>query len=186
LCAEKNGEFIEAGFLTRRVETKHGNWTITLEIYSVGGRGQPLTRLRAPYVNLDKFRFNLSRASIFTKLGAKLGMRDVIIGDSQFDDAFVTKGNDENRLRELFSNEKLRTLISVYPNITLAVRDAELRSDRQFPEGVDELFLTAAGVISDLNRLRIFFYIVEDTLDQLCRIGSADESTNCLADKSDS
>ena len=43
------------------------------------------------------------------------------------------------------------------------------------PEGVDELYFQVSGVIKDLDRLKELFTLFTETLDQLCRIGSAYE-----------
>ena len=56
--------------------------------------------MRAPYVNPEGFRFTIYRKGIFSELGKLLGMQDIEVGDPEFDEAFIIKGNDEFKVRE--------------------------------------------------------------------------------------
>ncbi len=132
-----------------------------------------VTRLRAPYVNPERFRFTIYRKSVFSDLGKLLGMQDIEIGDPDFDEAFIIKGNDESRVRDLFANPKIRQMIQAQPKIRLDVKDSEGWFGPKFPEDVDELHFQVVGVIKDLERLKSLFGLFAAILDQLCRIGSA-------------
>ena len=102
-------------------------------------------------------------------------MQDVDIGVPQFDEDFIIKGNDEAKLRRLFSNAKLRELISAQPDIHFCVKDDEnrFRGGQIFPPDVDELYFQVTGVIKDVERLKKLFDLFAKTLDELCRMGSA-------------
>jgi hypothetical protein len=41
---------------------------------------------------------------------------------------------------------------------------------------VDELYFQVVGVIKDVEQLKLLYALFAETLDQLCRIGSANES----------
>ena len=56
--------------------------------------------MRAPYVNPEGFRFTIYRKGFFSDLGKLLGMQDIEVGDPEFDEAFIIKGNDEDRVRD--------------------------------------------------------------------------------------
>ena len=62
------------------------------------------TRMRAPYVNPEGFRFTIYRKGVFSDLGKLLGMQDIEVGDPDFDEAFIIKGNDESKVRDLFAD----------------------------------------------------------------------------------
>ncbi len=178
LSHEIGGDFDDGGFWKgSKLEVKHGEWTITLDTYTVstGKSSTTYTRIRAPYINKDNFRFTIYRKSIFSGIGKALGMRDVEIGYPQFDDDFIIKGNDENLLRTLFANIKIRELISAQPRIHLQVKDDEGYFGSQFPRGVDELYFQTVGVIKDTQRLRQLFELFSEVLNHLCHIGSAYE-----------
>src|SRR5262245_871079 len=100
LSQEIGAEFIEGGLWKgSKVQAHVGAWTVTLDIGASDEDGKTrVTRIRAPYVNPEGFRFTIYRYSVFAELGKLLGMQDIEIGDPQFDDAFIIKGNNENRV----------------------------------------------------------------------------------------
>ena len=182
LCSEIGAQYVQGGFWKGdKVQAHHGQWTITLDTYSEshsdGHTTQyaMYTRMRAPYVNKDGFRFTIYRKNIFSGLGKFLGLQDVEVGFPDFDDAFIIKGNDEGRLRELFANPRVRELIEMQPAIHLTVKDDEGWFSTAFPEGVDELCFLVPGVINDVDRLKSLYYLFAETLNQLCHMGSAYE-----------
>ena len=160
-----------------KVNAAHGQWVVTLDTHVVatGESSATYTRMRAPYVNPDGFQFTLYRRGIFSNIGKWMGMQDVDIGVPQFDEDFIIKGNDEAKLRRLFSNAKLRELISAQPDIHFCVKDDEnrFRGGQIFPPDVDELYFQVTGVIKDVERLKKLFDLFAETLDELCRMGSA-------------
>jgi hypothetical protein len=102
-------------------------------------------------------------------------MQDIQVDDEQFDRDFIIKGTDEAKVRQLFSNPKIRELIARQPSIHLSVRDDEGWFGVKFPERVDELYFAIPGIIKDVERLKLLYELFAETLDQLCRIGLADE-----------
>jgi len=176
--AATGGEFVEGGFWKgSKVDARHGEWIVTLDTYTVsnGKSSSTYTRMRAPYVNPDGFNFDIYRKGIFSDIGKWMGMQDVEVGYPEFDENFVIKGNDEGKLRRLFANEKIRALISAQPNIRFCVKDDENNfwSGSGFPQGVDELYFQTGGIIKDVDRLKQLYDLFSETLDELCRMGSA-------------
>jgi hypothetical protein len=175
-CSETGAHYSEGGFGQRgKAQAVHGQWTVTLDTYvvSTGKTAVTYTRMRAPYVNPDGFRFKIYRKSIFTGFGKALGMQDVDIGEEEFDREFVVQGNSESRLRQLLANAKIRELLAAQPAIQFSVADDEGWFRAKFPEGVDELYFATVGVIKDVARLKLLYGLFSETLDELCRMGSA-------------
>ena len=162
-----------------KVEAAHGQWIVTLDTYTVstGESSITYTRMRAPYLNPDGFRFTIYRRSLFSNFGKWLGMQDVTVSYPQFDEDFVIQGNDEARLRRLFADARLRELISAQPTIRFCVKDDKTRfwGGRNFPPDVNELYFQVTGVIKDVDRLKRLFDLFAETLDELCRMGAAYE-----------
>jgi hypothetical protein len=177
LSQEIGAEFVEGGFWAStgsKVQAHVGPWIVTLDVGRSDEDGKSLvTRLRAPYINPEGFRFTLYRKSVFSDLGKILGMQDIEVGDSDFDEAFIIKGNDESKVRDLFANPEIRQMIQTQPKIRLDVKDSEGWFGPKFPEDVDELHFQVAGVIKDPERLKSLFDLFATVLDQMCRIGSA-------------
>ncbi len=180
LSEEVSGRFIEGPFLKAdKVEVTHGEWTLTLDTYvvSTGKAAVVFTRMRAPYINPEGFRFTIYRHGIFSDIGKWFGMQDIEVGDPAFDDAFIIKGTQPSQAVSLFSDARLRSLISSLNNVYLEVKDDEGYFGTKFPEGVDELCFHVIGVIKDIDQLKLLFDVFAETLDQLCRIGAAYEKS---------
>jgi hypothetical protein len=153
-----------------RIEVTHDAWTITLDTYFSAASKSTYTRLRAPYVNPDDFRFTVYRRGLFSDLATWLGMQDVDVGHPEFDRDFVIKGTHEGRLRRLFENPAIRRLIDAQRSIHFSVHDR--RGDGPSP-ATDELRFVVPGVIKDEARLRELFELFAETLDELHRMGTA-------------
>jgi hypothetical protein len=176
-CDQTGSNYVDGGFWKGdKVEATHGPWTVTLDTYAVStGKSTIIyTRMRAPYVNPDGFRFTVYRKGIFTALGKLLGMQDVTVGHPDFDRDFVIKGNDDHKLWRLFASQRVRDLISAQKDIYFSVKDDDGMVWRgRFPEGVDELYFQVVGVIKDVERLKLLYELFAETLEELCRMGSA-------------
>ena len=182
LGEEIDADFIDGGFWKgSKVQAHVGPWTVTLDTYTVSS-GNPsapssrtYTRMRAPYVNPEGFRFTIYRQGLFSGLGKLLGMQDIEVGAPEFDEAFIVQGTDGSRVRELFADPRLRALALEQPQLRLTVKDSEGWFGPSFPVGVDELHFQVVGVIKEVDRLKGLFDLFAAVLDRLCRIGSADE-----------
>lgn len=179
LCAEIGADFVDGGFWKGdKVQAHVHNWTITLDTYTVssGHSHVTYTRMRAPFVSRDGFRFRIYRKGFFSGLGKALGMQDIEVGHSlHFDEDFIIQGNDESKVRSLFANPEIRRLIEEQPRIRLELKDDEGFFRTRFPEGVDELYFQVMGVIKDVDRLKKLFNLFAEVLEELQRLGSAGE-----------
>ncbi|MHC4777556.1 MAG: DUF3137 domain-containing protein [Planctomycetota bacterium] len=179
LSEELRADFTESSFWKGggRVEVRVGEWIITLDTYTVstGKSSVTYTRMRAPYVNADGFRFKVYREGFFTKVGKLFGLQDVVVGYPEFDRDFVIQGNHDGRLRELFAHSRIRELIEAQPHIHFEVKGDEGWFGKKFPQDVDQLVFTVTGVIKDIERLKLLFMLFAHTLNHLCHMGSAYE-----------
>src|SRR5438093_8312691 len=178
LCTATGADYVQGGLWKGdKVQATHGEWIITLDTFAVstGKVTMVFTRLRAPYVNPGHFRFTIYRRGLFSEIAKWLGMQDIAVGHEDFDRDFIIKGTDEKGLRALFDNPRLRELIAAQPQIHLTVKDDEGLGGTRFPDDADELCFHVGGIIKDVERLKLLFELFAETLDQLCRIGSAYE-----------
>lgn len=203
LCNEIGGKFIPGHIgQATKVEVKVKDWTVTLDTFTVstGKVTVTYTRMRAPYINKDGFRFTIYRKHFFSALEKLLGRQDVEVGGPiferlqplfgtagyvdkaqiesgypEFDRDFIIQGNNVDKVRALFKNWKIRDAIEAQPEIFLQVKDDEGWFGKDFPEGVDELYFKVTGVIKDINRLKVLYELFAEVLNTLCHIGSAYE-----------
>jgi hypothetical protein len=177
LADELGADYVESGFAkSEQVRVTHGDWTITLDAYFSAASKSTYTRLRAPFVNPEGFRFTVYRRGMFTDLAKRLGLRDFEVGDPDFDRDFVVQGNDDAKLRQLFAGPRLRELLAAQPRVHLTLRDGGGFFEKSdYPPGTDELCFTVSGVVKDIERLASLFALLAGTLDQLCLLGAAYE-----------
>ena len=157
LASDIGAEFIKGGMLrSSKVQAQVKQRTVTLDIYTVphGKSSSTYTRLRSSVQNRDGLEFTVSREGLMSKVGKALGSRDVEIGISDFDSDFLVQGNNENSLRTLLSDAKLRELIQGQRSIRLSLKG-------------EELHFQAPGVIKDVPRLKSLFELFGVLLDRL-------------------
>ena len=94
----------------------------------------------------------------------------------QHDDSFVIKGNNQQQLIRLLSDEQLKNLMHDQSRISLEIRDDEGWFGADFAEGVDELYFCRVGVMRDVAELKALFELVSHTLTRLVQIDSAYEN----------
>ena len=178
LAEELGGRFVKGkGLKKDKVMARHREWVISLDhfVRSSGNTHIPMTRIRAPYVNRDDFIFRIYRKGLFPGIGKLFGVQDIVIGYPEFDDPFIIQGNDEKKLRMLFDHQDIRDLISFQPRIKMLIQEDGGWFKEKFPEGVNELYFEAVGIISNLAQLHDLFELFAITLDHLCDIGTAYE-----------
>lgn len=179
IAADIGGDYIDKGFWsTNELRYRHGEWELLLDTYTVsnGKSSTTFTRMRAPFVNKDGLYFKIYREGLFSSMGRFFGMQDLEVGDPYFDDAFVIKGNNLDKIRELLADPDLKKLIDHQSRISLEVRDDEGWFGGDFPEGVDELYFQRVGVMKDVSELKSLFQLFCLALHRLVRIDFAYEN----------
>ncbi len=154
LAGEIGANFVSGGFMrSSKVQMPFKQWTITLDIYSVssGDSSSNYTRLSAPVQGPQGFQFTLLRKSIISKIDHALGAKDIVTGEAEFDDAFVVRGNDAAKERELFSHQKICQLYLTERSLAGSLRK-------------NVLSLEITGEIKDVQRLKNFFELFKETL----------------------
>ncbi len=176
LADQIGADFVAGGFWSgSKVQAHVGPWTITLDTFvvSTGKSSHTYTRMRSPFVNPGGFRFSVRPAHVLTPVAKLLGFHDIEIGDPEFDEAFILQGNDPERVIAFFANPRLRSLIRAQPHLALQVKDDEGWFHTRFPDGVDELYFQAGGVVKEVGRLKGLFDLFAEALHQLTAIDSA-------------
>lgn len=203
LSDELGASFIKGGFFkSSKVVAKISIWTITLDTFTVStGKSSVIyTRMRAPFINKDGFRFLIYRKRLLSGVGKLLGMQDVEVGgpkyesleplfglasyvdpqiiesgDPGFDKDFIIKSNNEEKVKMLFKQLKIRELIQSQPTIELQVKSKGGWFKRSKNKGIDELYFQVTGVIKDLGRLKLLFELYAEVLKGMRSLGSASE-----------
>jgi hypothetical protein len=179
LSQQIGGQFSKADRLHGdRVQVHASGWTVLLDSFfedDGDGGTTDYTRLRAPYVNPEAFRFSVTRKGIFSGLGKLFHAQDIEIGEPKFDEAFVIKGTDENRVKALFADPEVRRLLEALPNVSLHVIDSDGAYRPKFPDNVDELVFVVPGIVKNIDQLKTMFDMFAAILHRLTQIGGAYE-----------
>jgi hypothetical protein len=167
-----------------KVTAKAGDWTVTLDSYEFRTQHNTITytRLRAPFVNKDGFRFTIYKESIIDDIKKMLGMQDIKTGFCEFDNNYIIQGNDTEKVQQLFSNPAIRGLITDQPGFYMEVKDDDGYFSESFPDGVDELYCLIQDEVTSLEQLQGLFNLFAEVLNTLCHLGSAyeDDPQLCL------
>jgi hypothetical protein len=179
-CSDIGGEFVRREpWQSDMVVAKVKQWVITLDTCTVPRGefdvGETYTRVMAPYVNADEFRFTIYRKGLFSRLWKLLGMQDIEIGCPDFDRDFIIKGNDESKVRILCANPRIRRLIECQQSFRFQIKSGKGWFSSGLPERVDALWFEADGVITDMHRLGSIYELFVETLDHLACTGPASE-----------
>ncbi|MFT5530697.1 MAG: hypothetical protein ACI91O_000710 [Candidatus Poriferisodalaceae bacterium] len=79
----------------------------------VGGRPRYDTDFTVTFAPIEP-QFSLARQGVGSALKKKFGAQDIVIGDAEFDKAFVIKGTDEVAIGLLFTTERRRLLLDLH------------------------------------------------------------------------
>lgn len=173
------GQYDEGGLLGRdELRYRSGQWELVLDTFLVnnGQTNVPVTRMRAPFVNKDGLYFKIYPEGISGKIGKFFGMQDIQIGDSQFDEGYMIKGNNESKIRALLHSTRIKQLIAAQPKIELQIKDDDGLFGAAFPQGSDMLYFACPGVVKDPEILKALFELFCCVLERLVEIDSAYES----------
>lgn len=162
------GRFEEGKGKTERVVVEVDGRTVVVDTEGVLP-WTVCTRYRALFVSADNFYFSLSSvdADPVTFIRSQMGGKDVQIGVRYFDDKFLLKASDPEKLRTLLEDPVLREQFSELPKIRM-----EIRAEKGRPANVLELRFTMAGRIEEITRLQHLFTLFATVLDRLAELGS--------------
>jgi hypothetical protein len=183
MATAMGGDFInEEGWSKDEVRIKDGPWTVYLDIVShCGYRSEAkYTRIRAPFVNKDGFRFNIHQRGHFEAVLQAIGIDKFLgsaieIGIEEIDKRLVVHANDEVKIRKLLASHRIRALAQGRLEMNLQVKPNDGDFGPEFPDGVDELYLEVEDVVTDVDMLKGLFVLFAEILHHLCHIDSAYE-----------
>ncbi|MCP4521909.1 MAG: hypothetical protein GY827_09520 [Cytophagales bacterium] len=174
------GDFVEGSGLAdpHTIIVKHHNWEIVVDHYAE--RDHEYIRVRIPVVNTSNILLMIYEESFLSSIGKVLGAQDILIGNKQFDDKFMIKGNNTELITQLFSNEYLRESIVSTEKFSLVIGDEKKRKgmEKSFPVGVSEIrFEESITTLKDPIKLKSLIelsYLLLDTLVEIEAISSKD------------
>ena len=182
LASQLHGKFQNEPGITRdRIVAQVDHWRIVLDIHVYPGwhMQQHFTRLRAPFINAEGFRFHLHRNGPLGQLADITGLdrlgSDIKIGDAAFDRHFTIRSNRPETIKSLLASARVRDLLEQAGNVRVDVLADDGEFGPYFPPAVDELRLETPDQVQSLERLRVFYNLFAEILHGMCHLGSAYE-----------
>lgn len=172
-------------FARYKVLVKRDEWSITIAFgVNSGGRYRyAYTFIRAPFLATGDFNFSVSHKGALSGL-----VKHIQTGDADFDKTFALSGSDEAKAQELFSDARIRELLSANPSFNIWIPkngsdgdDYMALSSKRPPSGVWTLAmyktyaapLLISGWDEDLSFFQAACDLFSETLGQLVKIGCA-------------
>lgn len=152
----------------QRIELDIGDWAITIDSYSTNEK--TYTRLRAPYINTENFRFKVFRKGFFSNLMKLFGMQDIEIENTAFDENFIIQATDKDKIKALFSDYLIREMIMNLDSVLIQVKEDESWFKDKYPNGIDELYIEVPVLVQDIEQLEVMFLILAKIFQYLCNI----------------
>lgn len=125
------------------------------------GHGETFSNFTSYLYGRNNFRFAIYPERWIDEISKYLGMQDVQIGFTEFDDKFIIKTNDEKLIANLLLDGQIRKTLLDLSNFSLAIVEYKLPDN----DGVApflELKITEA--IADTDRLRIIYNMFYEIL----------------------
>lgn len=177
---ELNGTFILANDGNEdSVEIFYKDFKITFDTYThiiVAGRSSreyEYSRVRVELVLADNLKFKLLRQGFIDSIGKLFGAQDIVIGDKEFDKAFIVKGNNDGKIRQLFSNTAIRNLVLSHNDISLQMLDTVGLFDEKIQDGHSVLYFISEEKIKHIEQLNSLYKLYIELLNQIIIISSA-------------
>jgi hypothetical protein len=177
--AENNGTFVigQNGNLDS-VEIIYLNHKIIFDRFIhyqvVGGESYDteFTRIRLEFKTPNELRFRLTKQGFIDSVGKLFGVQDIQIGDKYFDKKFMINGNDEYKIRTIFSNQDIMDLILSQKDIQLQILDNEGIFEEPIKEGNVMLYYISETLVKEKDQLNLLFKLYQMLIDQLTKTGS--------------
>ena len=161
-----------------KVEVPYKAWKVTIDIdifrHSVA-YVEYFTRLRVPFVNPERFRLKIYQEGFRSEIGKIFGMQDIVLGYPEFDDTFIIQGSDPEKLKELFSDEELRSKLLTDRGFVLSVLKNEGFFRRSGAERVDVIEYEFFGIAENGAMLEAHYELMGTILDRMCALGATIE-----------
>ncbi|MCL9807636.1 hypothetical protein NAT51_19090 [Flavobacterium amniphilum] len=170
------GKFVERdeNWLSDKAEIDHNGWKIIFDNHTICSDKfqQEMTRVIAPIVTVDKFRFEIYRNGFIRSIEKIFGAQDIKIGRQEFDKTFIIKSNNEFKIKSLLQNQKIRSLIENEKEVNLELSDQKGVWGVKLPEKELELQFYTDGAINNIEHLKSLLSLFQELLDTLYQMKS--------------
>jgi hypothetical protein len=171
LAEEMQGEFTEGTYLTEaKLPLPTKPWKVQMKMltHPMNKTIAETTVIALPYAPCHEFKLALHNSSTIEEVGKIFGVQDVVVGDANFDKAFIVQGSNPALLREVFADSHLCELFLSQKAVNLCTIDHQHKNfGINPPSGVNFLTFTEKGAINSFDRLTGIFELMTATIERL-------------------
>lgn len=178
IADELKGEFVDGTPVVKAKLPMAGKpWEVIMHMHSNAlGKAGDTTVIAVPYVARDPFKFAIRNSNTVEEMAKVLGLQDIIIGNTEFDKAFIIQGNNPSLVKEFFGNAQLRERISQQKAVNLYVADHQHKHfNISPPKDHNVLVFHEKGAINSFERLTSLHELMTQVLERLCHVEAASE-----------
>ena len=158
---------------------KFGNWPIFINMsFATGSAGSIYTAIDAFFVAKDQLRLSLTHKNFLSGIN-----KHVLTGDDDFDRNFALSGSDEQKIKSIFSNGRIRQLMKENPTFSDQSFSFQLLKDGGItepgiPQNISRLMFYRSYALRFDEKIETFrdvCEILKESLGELVKVGSASE-----------
>ncbi len=165
-----NGKYIEEiAWHSDKTEIEYLNFKITFDDYRIWSKynRKTMTRVIVPYVSADDFRFKIRKTNFLRSIAKMVGSQDVEIGFDDFDQKFIIKSNQEDKLKTIFQNDVIRNILLNQKKFYLEISKFEGVWGEKLPKNEFELSFYVDGKIQDPERLKTILTLFKELIKEM-------------------
>lgn len=170
IASEIGGRFIEGSlFKSPRIEVPWRLGHIYIDTYtqSTGQSAVTYTRVRCAYKTDHPFDMKVYKKGAFSNMGKALGMQDIEIGQSEFDESFIIKGDDERLIRAVLNQYNLQNALMALPKTTLVIKHKDPLCGKAAHGDEQLIVFYQAGALKETDVYQKMLYALEQLLEGL-------------------
>jgi hypothetical protein len=130
------------------------------------------TRVRLEFKSPDELIFKLTRQGLIDSIGKLFGIQDIQINDKEFDNQFIIKGNDETKIKTIFSDQTIQNLILLQKDIQLQILYKVGIFDEPVEDGNAMLYYISETTIKQTEQLDLLLKLFKALIDVITKLNS--------------
>lgn len=165
-----NGKYIEEiAWHSDKTEIEYLDFKITFDSPKIWSEeySKRMTRVIVPYVSDQDFSFKIRKTNVIRSVAKLLGGQDVEIGFDDFDQKFIIKSNQEDKLKTIFRNNLIRDILLNQKKFYLEISKFEGVWGEKLPKNEFELSFYVDGKIQDPERLKTILTLFKELINEM-------------------
>lgn len=156
--------------LAMHVPVEGTNTHVTFVPHSVKGKSKGTgTSASIHYPPREHFVFAIRTEKSVDQIGKAFGLQDIQLGDQDFDHRYLIQGSDVGKVRNVFSDMKLRDLImlNALTELRLMAEPGEGTDEHRVPPGKHGVLYSHDQVLEKFEQLEAVFAILTSVVHKL-------------------